>query len=300
MYYKVYFILAHKNPDQIQELVSLLDDGKSFFFIHIDKKVNQDKFQNLSKNLKVYLIKKRVECQWGKFTLVRATLNAMVEVNEFMKLNYFMDTYHFIMLSGEDLPLKANHEIHSFLETNQSISFMHHWQLPYEKWWGGGFFRLENLFLFGYKKNKKLNYWINKIFKKVGMAFLSPLNRFKKQYPQFTIYGHSQWMILNHNLIKFVIKISNDNSKFNSIFKYTLASDELYFATLILNYDIQQQFSITNRSKHLIHFSKAEPNPAYLTVEELENNVKCDFLFARKFDLLVNQSAINFIKKTII
>ena len=56
------------------------------------------------------------------------------------------------MLSGEDLPLKNNKYVHEFLKSNSKNSFINYWSLPYENWWGGGLFRLENIYLFEYKK----------------------------------------------------------------------------------------------------------------------------------------------------
>lgn len=298
MYIKVYFILAHKNPAQIKELIALLDDKKSLFFIHLDKKINQNEYQDLLQNSSCHFVKNRVVCTWGKYSLVQATLNGMKEVQNFMNMNYKSSDYHFIMLSGEDLPLKSNNYIQDFLESNIQTSYFNHWALPYDKWWNGGLFRLENFYFFQYKKYNKLNYWSNRIIKKMHLNFLFPLNRFHKQFPDFHIYGASQWMILSKDLAVFILKKNSENPKFNSIFKYVLAPDELYFASLILNWDTHKQFSISNSKTHLVSFNGADASPKYLEVEDLESN-KEDLLFARKFDPNVNQSAIDKIKKIV-
>lgn len=298
MYKKVYCILAHKNPAQIKELITLLDDNNSIFFVHLDKKVKQIEYQRLLENTSSHFVKNRVSCSWGKYSLVQATLHSMKEVQRFMDFNYKNSDYHFILLSGEDLPLKSNTFIHDFLESKAKTSFMNYWELPYKKWWGGGLFRFEKLYFFEYKKNLGLNYWANRIIKKINLKYLLPINRFKKQFPDFKIYGASQWMLLNNEMIRFILEINNTNKKFNSIFKYVLAPDELYFATLILNYDREKQFPIDNLETHLVCFSGAEASPKYLEVEDLENNKK-DLLFARKFDSAVNQDSIDKVKKII-
>jgi len=298
MYIKVYFILAHKNPTQIRDLITLLDDKKSLFFIHIDKKSNEDEYKIIIENSSCHFIKKRISCSWGKYNLVQATLNAMKEVQYFMSINYKTLDYHFIMMSGEDLPLKNNSFIHEFLENKIKTSFINYWELPYEKWWDGGLFRFKNLYFFQYKKYPKLNYWTNKIIKKMHLNFLFPLNKFNKQFPDFKIFGASQWMILNKNVLQFVLEKNKEIRKFNSIFKYVLAPDELYFASLILNYDVQKQFSIENLKTHLVCFSGVEVSPKYLQVEDIDNNRE-DLLFARKFDSNINQSSIDKVKKII-
>jgi hypothetical protein len=37
MHYKVYLILAHKKPQQLAELIDMLQDDAALFFVHIDK-----------------------------------------------------------------------------------------------------------------------------------------------------------------------------------------------------------------------------------------------------------------------
>lgn len=299
MYIKVYCILAHKNPAQIKELISLLDDNNSLFFVHLDKKVNQNQYKSLIEKSPCHFVKNRISCAWGKYSLVQATLNSMKEIKDFMDFNYQSSDYHFIMLSGEDLPLKANSFIHDFLKNKIETSFLNYWALPYDKWWNGGFFRLESFYFFQYKKYPGMNYWTNKTIKKMRLNFLLPLNRFKKQFPDFKIYGASQWMILNKNVLEFVLKRSNENKKFNSIFKYVLAPDELYFATLILNYNQEESFLVENYPTHFVLFNTNEASPKYLETEDLKNNTE-EFLFARKFDSNVNQSTIETIKRIII
>lgn len=298
MYLKVYFILAHKNPSQIKNLIEMLDDTKSLFFIHLDKNVKIQEYQDLVLNTSCHFVKNRVRCTWGKYSLVQATLNAMKEVEDYMNNKYKYSDYHFIMLSGEDLPLKNNININNFLEENSKTSYLNYWSLPTKRWWNGGIFRFENLYFFEYKKNQKLIYYLNRIIKKCNFNFLLPINKFKKNFSDFTLYGASQWMILSRDLLEFVLDKSEGNPKFNSVFKYVLAPDETYFATLILNYAMPKQFLIQNFAGHLIVFDGADASPKYLEIKDLKESNK-DFLFARKFDFKINQSTIDFVKKNI-
>lgn len=296
MYIKVYFILAHKNPVQLSELVSLLDDGKSLFFIHLDAKMKQENFKERIPNVHCHFIKKRERCSWGTFSLVQATLNGMKEVSEYMNANYSGFEYHFIMLSGECLPLKSNNYLHQFLESNRNISFLHYWQLPYDKWFGGGWFRVEKVYWFSYKKHPKWNYWVNRIVKKLRLDFLSPLNRFKKLFSQFHFYGNSQWMILEKDLIDFVFGINQKYPEFNAVFKYTLAPDEMYFSTLILNFGKKHRFKINNSPSHLVLFKGSESSPQYLSIENISQGSE-QTLFARKFDPAINNVTMTYIKQ---
>ncbi|MEZ7497271.1 beta-1,6-N-acetylglucosaminyltransferase [Flavobacterium sp. Arc3] len=299
MYLKVYFILAHKDPEQLKELISLLQDDKSLFFIHIDKKENQKKYENSICSTNCYFLKNRIVCKWGKYSLVQATLNGMREVQDFMNNQHIDADYHFIMLSGDDLPLKTNSYIHCFLEKNSKTSFLHHWQLPYAKWWGGGWFRLENVYFFEHKKCRKFNYWLNRLIKKARLHFLLPMHQFKKTFPDFKIFGSSQWMILNKDLVAFVLQNNKSNSKFSRVFKNSFAPDELYFSSLIINYDVHKQFRINNFATHLVSFNGLESSPKYLTINDLINDNE-NILFGRKFDSNVNIEAVTYVKQIIL
>ena len=156
MHHKVYLILAHKNPNQLNDLISLLQDENSIFFIHIDEKVNIESFKKVITGSNYFFVSIREKCYWGDFSLVRATLNSFKEIHEYMEDKFPNDSYHCIMLSGEDLPMKTNEEITLFLQNRPDVSFLCHWELPYDKWWKGGFFRFESLYLFSFVKYQKL------------------------------------------------------------------------------------------------------------------------------------------------
>lgn len=299
MYLKVYCILAHKNPEQLKDLLLLLQDEKSLFFIHLDQRVDLRQYQALIQNANCHFVKNRIACSWGKYSLVQATLNTLQEVHDFMSTTFSRANYHFVMLSGEDLPVKSNQYIHNFLENNIETSFLHHWQLPYENWWGGGWFRMENLYFFDYKKHQKYNYWVNKWIRKIQLSCLLPINQFKKRFPSFNIYGSSQWMILNQDLVPFILQVSNENPKFNAIFKHTHAPDELYFATLIVNFDLEKKYILRNSAMHFVCFEGAAASPKYLEEDDLMNCNSKEILFARKFDSAVNSQSIAFVKKMI-
>lgn len=299
MHYKVYLILAHKKPEQLYNLISLLQDDSSFFFIHIDKKVDIDLFKNKAQFKQCFFIKKRVECYWGNYSLVQATLNAIEEVNVFMEHNFPEDSYHCIMLSGEDLPLKSNNELSVYLQKQTEVSFLHHWELPYKNWWKGGFFRFESLFLFNAIKYPKTHYWSNRIISNLRLDFLFPMNQIKSIFPDFVFYGASQWMILSKGMITNILEFSHNNQNFNRCFKYVLAPDETYFPSLIYQFKINEICKVENAQTHLALFTGNAANPKYLSIEDLKNNETSTTLFARKFDRDINGDAIDFVQTLI-
>lgn len=298
MYYKVYFILAHKNPEQIKDLISLLDDGKSIFFIHVDKKIDIRIFKGIIQIKNSIFIKKRESGSWGRFGIVQATLNGMKEIQSYMQSEFMGSGYHCILLSGEDLPLKSNDYLNNFLEKNQDNSYINYWKLPYVKWWNGGFFRFESLYFFDYNKCPKSHYWLNKIIRKIKFNFLLPINKIRKHYPNIELYGSSQWMIFSQNLLKSIVKESNDE-QFKKHFKYVLLPDELYIITLVQYFLNMEVAAIKNLPTHLIRFIGNNPNPQYLNIKDVENGNAETMLFARKFNNQINGDTISYVTKMI-
>jgi hypothetical protein len=296
MYAKVYLILAHKKPEQIAVLISLLQDGNSYFFIHLDKKINIKLFETIRQMERCFFIEKRKRSRWGGFNLVQATINGMKEIQSYMNINHSLTNYHCIFLSGEDLPIQTNADIHNFLEGKKEYSFIHHWKLPYDKWWGGGLFRFESLFIFNFIKYRKAHYWLNRIIDKLNFNFVFAINKLKKDYPNIDLYGSSQWMILSKKMINSIIDTSLEKKEFKQIFKYVFAPDELYIITLIKNFIKNENLLIVNSATHLVRFKGVSANPEYISISDVENNKTCATLFARKFDNEINGDTISYIQ----
>ena len=125
-----YLIIAHKNFDQLAKLLSLLDDKRNDIYIHIDKK---SIFTYIDKNLllrsvnhsKVYFVH-RITVTWGAYSNVGSEMELLKAA---VKNNY--EYYH--LLSGQDLPLKTQDEIHSFFDSNKGKEFVHFGTEEYQK-----------------------------------------------------------------------------------------------------------------------------------------------------------------------
>ncbi|WP_372757802.1 beta-1,6-N-acetylglucosaminyltransferase [Mariniflexile sp.] len=299
MYFKVYVILAHKNPEQLKSLIELLLDQKTLVFIHIDRKSSLKDFKNLIVQPNCFFVKKRVKCKWGTFSLVKATINSFIEARDYMNTYFASSNYHVILLSGEDMPLKSSTYIHDYLCERQDLSLINYWKLPYSGWWDGGLFRFNNIFIFNSITKPYLHKILNQIISKIGFNFLKPYNRLNAHYPEMEVYGSSQWMILNPIAIKHLLNTITIHPKLTSIFRYTFAPDEMFFISL-LKLSKPKAVKIENTKNHLVIFNGTNANANYLTIEDLENEINTDTLFGRKFDNQVNKNVIDYVKVKIL
>mgnify|MGYP000980063401 CR=1 FL=1 len=109
-----YLILAHHEPEVLQLLLTSLDDARNDIFLHIDRRSKRlfarfEKWQPQSAGF--FLLEEREAPAWGHISIVRAELRlfsaALAQGEEYAY-------YH--LLSGMDLPLKSQDEIHDFFD----------------------------------------------------------------------------------------------------------------------------------------------------------------------------------------
>lgn len=96
-------MLVHNNERQVQRLINYLSNDFDKY-VHIDKRCSLK--INESENVFVFM---KYKTYWGSFNLVIATL--------FLLRKAFKKGYErYILISGQDLPIKTNYEIINFFK----------------------------------------------------------------------------------------------------------------------------------------------------------------------------------------
>lgn len=304
---KNYIIVAHTNPCQLKRLINRLDDGYSNFYIHIDKKTDINNFVDIETIQCVSIIKDRVDCIWGDFSSIQASLNCISEIINDNKKGYT------IFLSGQCYPLGSNFEINTYLKEN--IEYNHIDIAPVEDCWDKEdcYNRLscykinlsskkyDFIILPYFFSNKGSIVTIKKILKelikkinvksynikdfKFYMQFFKILH---KRQPVFEKhYGGSNWSAFNYNTLVEIYNFIDSNKEIIDFYRYTFNPDELFYQTIMMklcetNKSIKIKKSLTYvnfpvNSRHPVTFNKDDYN-------ELKNQINSNKLFARKFD----------------
>ena len=136
-----YLILAHNNFYTLKVLLKLLDNENNDIYIHIDKKT-----RNVPKEEILSVVQKSnlhwvtpIKTYWGHSSLVNAEL-------KLIKTAILNGEYEYLhLISGVDLPLKKQSEIHKFFEDNKGKEFV-------------GFSNFKN----NYEDRVKYYYWLQK------------------------------------------------------------------------------------------------------------------------------------------
>ena len=280
-------VLAHKINDQFNRLVSCMADDFDVY-IHIDKKTQNKSLKCKRDNVRIF---SEYPVYWGSYNVVLATLFLMGQAS---RRNSY-DRY--LIISGEDVPLKNNLFIKEFFRGNIS-EYFYYSKLPHPVWIGnGGFDRLEYYYPNLLRDSdpggsyKKVSKWLEEKNKKKLIPLLKKINL--KRSLNFVPYGGTNWMDLTDECISQILKYIDRNSSYLNRFKYTRLPEEIFFHTLICNFT--SGLTIEKNVLRYIDWRTGPEFPRNMRVDDYDRLIKSDKLFARKFNQDIDSEIIDMI-----
>jgi hypothetical protein len=134
-----YIVLAHKNPQQLKQLIEKLSTPITCFYVHIDKAVEIKPFLDmLGDQQSVHFLENREKGIWGDIGIVKASINALKEITKTQEPGYC------VLISGQDYPIKSNEQIASFLTRNYGVNFIDTLTFDESEWPNNGMDRIEH------------------------------------------------------------------------------------------------------------------------------------------------------------
>lgn len=131
-----FLMVVHDYPEQVAEIVHLLDASNHFFFIHVDKKSSARMMENpciLKLKQQVNCkISSRVSVNWGGYSQIQATLYLFQMIS-----NTTIDFSFYHLISGQDYPLVNTLVFDDFFQLHQNSSFvgLHNQSYSYRYEW---------------------------------------------------------------------------------------------------------------------------------------------------------------------
>jgi len=299
-----YILLVHKSPRQFQRLVRALDAPWVNFFIHVDKKTPIDEFKKLvpeKDNLHYIEDKNRISCVWGSDLTMCASMACMR-----MALEKGTEG-HFVLLSGQDYPLRTPTYIRNYFESHKDYNFMTVYPIPdpAKVSENGGYERLIS-YAFDCQNPKdgrmKAKIQPKSLRLKTILGFLRLLRYrrdllplaiklyFKKRaYPKsLAMHFNEFWCTFNKEAVQKLINVYDKNSEIREYYKYTHIPEETAFSSILL---ANPEFEKTLMPMcHYIDWTSTK-NSFPKTIDEsdipkikIEMNNKPYIMFARKFE----------------
>ena len=272
-----YLVIAHNNFNLLYLLLQLIDDERNDIYIHIDKKVKDfDKlrYKSACKFSKIYFTNKRIDVQWGESSQVKTEM-LLYKTASPQKYEY----YH--LISGVDLPLKSQNEIHDFFAKYRNREFIFfenevtHWD-----------YQRLSIYRFPKKWDERIT---NRLYCLQAKLKIDRIKRYNMVF-----YKGYNWCSLSHEAVSYLL----ENEKFiRRICKATSCADECYKQFLLCNSEVFKNRIYFNEKGlpddlREVNWENCANSPHIYTIADLERLRKSDKIFARKFDEKVDFEVI--------
>lgn len=294
-----YLIMAYNNWHQLSVLLQLLDDHRNDIYIHIDKKstVSPEIIEMLHSSVRysTLLLIPRKKVYWADYSQADVEMDLLQAASNKEHYRY----YH--LLSGMDLPLKTQDEIHSFFDSeNREFIAM----TPD----GGDYAEKHTCYYHLFVHNRF--YRKCKVLKGIDrcVMYFQRLLNIKRVYDMnLKISTGWQWFSITDDFCRYVLK---QRAFIHKMFSLTLDVDEKFMGTMVNklgNHD--RLYYVTKPGEgndkyqlgcqRYIDFDRPVPQPYTWgrdnTQKDFEELMQSGYPFARKFDESVNPEIIQMI-----
>ncbi len=291
-----YLIMAHNNFDYLKILLKSLDDPRNDIFIHIDKKANFTDFDLLKSTIQfssVYYIKQR-NVKWAAFSGILCEIDLLKAATGKDQYDY----YH--LLSGSDLVIKTQDELHQFFNQNKGKEFvafdaqhMDDQYLDRVKYYY--FFQdvygrnRKNIFLIGLYVVDKILLSVQKIIR---------VDRIKEIDLEFQ--KGANWFSITHDFATHVIQ---QEKWIKKTFQYSLSGDELFLQTILINSRFKDNLCQPKRleenlNMRLIDWTRGKPYT--WRKEDFPVLINSNMFYARKIDPSIDNEIITLVSRNMI
>jgi hypothetical protein len=266
-----YILLCHKDPAGIIDQARRLTAAGDYMAIHFDGNARLSDYEMIRRELaeeaNIVVLRKRVRCGWGEWSLVEATLQAVRAAVE-----NFPRASHFYMLSGDCMSIKSAEYAHDFLD-REDVDFIESFDFFASDWIKTGI-REERLIYrhwFNERKSKTLFYASMDVQKRLGLA--------RKIPEDIQMMIGSQWWCLRRRTVEQILQFTRERRDVMRFFRTTWIPDETFFQTLVRH--LVPEVEIRLRTLTFLMFTDYGM-PVTFYNDHYEFLLSQDYLFARK------------------
>lgn len=287
-----YLMQCHKNPNQINRLISRLSCDNVDFYIHVDKKSPIKDEVELKKNVYFVADCDRVDVLWGDYSQCEATLRLISCV-----LNSGKNYDYVWLISGQDYPIRKNSEINEFLRESNGDAFINVFSERGSEY--ARFKKRNEVYHFSGMMGPRLR---AKILRRVWHYVTGGRTRtatlVARKSPFEKDYFGSSWWCLPFGCMHAIYQMGQ-KEKIRRYFSTSLNPDESMFQTIYMNLPCREG----NIRDYLtyVDWSEGRNNPKILTKEDAAKllSTEHNFLLARKIDENVDCEILDIIDASI-
>ncbi len=286
-----YLIMAYNNWNQLSKLISVLDDIRNDIFLHIDKKShfsddNRHLLMSSSLNSELHLIDS-IPVTWGGYSPIDAEMRLLQAATSRGSYEY----YH--LLSGMDLPIKSQNEIHDFFDDIQGKEVI---MFGREPWVTEVETRMKYYWFFqdfaGHSRR------VDKLFLKVLDRVCVKIQKVLRvnRISDYKFSAGPNWFSITDQFARYIV---NNKLFVKEHFRYGICADESLVQIMAVNSKFGMNvynpgYSWDHRCiMRLVDWDRG--TPYVFRKEDYELIMKSKCMFARKFDEKVDNEIIEMI-----
>ena len=278
-----FLIEAHNNKEQLKQLLDCLDYNENDIFIHVDAKSKElEGIENYQlRHSKLYKIES-IPVFWGGYSQIKVEMDLLKKATETDKYS----RYH--LISGGDLPLVNQHDLHEFFDKNADKEFIHY-DIDQNIQNFKGRMSQYHFLRDHIDRSQKIFCLIEKFL--ITIQKICGVNRIKKS--DIVWAKGANWFSITDECARYVIENKNWVEK---TFKYTKCCDEIFLQTLIINSPFKDKLYFEpreDRCGNMRYVDWKRGNPYIFKSQDYDELINSDYIFARKFDSKVDFQIIN-------
>ena len=281
-----YLIMAHNDFYILEKLLKLIDDDRNDIYLHIDKKVKNFDFnyyKNIVKKSNIFFVK-RLDVRWGTYSQIKCEM-------ELLKASAINNYKYYHLLSGVDLPLKNQNEIHNFFDKTdkefimfRDLNGLDNLRIDRINYYHLFFKNARSNCKFKVKTSRKMHSTFLKLQKKLKYERKKDISKYR---------DGANWFSITNSLVHYILE---NEKEINKKYKCTYCADEIFLQTLVYNSKFYKKVnSIKNDDyegiKRAIDWKRG--NPYTYKIEDFEYLINSDMFFARKFSTKVDKKIID-------
>ncbi len=286
-------LIAHKDSEMVKRLIARLSCPEIDVFLHIDKKSNIT-LAIARGGVMLVAEDEREDIRWGQNQDNRATLK-LLELAVAHSEDVGVPYHHYVLLSGQDYPVRPIDHIVQHLASAPDIDFIDVLgpeTRNYEDY-------LTRVCLYWPKalvKRDIISRSIAALYRRVGKALLST-RVVRGGSPSNNYYFGSMWWALSGRTVAWMLDAVKKNPTWISWFDHSLNPDECLFQTLFMASPAagRQRPNLT-----YIDWSEGRSSPKTLRMEDFDSISASSCCFARKFDPAIDSAVLDAIDRKLL
>lgn len=274
-----YLVMAHNNFDQLKTMISLIDDGRNDIYLHIDKKATDFSPESIKVEHANLFFVDPISVTWGGHSQITCE---MLLFKNAAKKHYMY--YH--LISGVDLPLKRQDEIHTFFQDNYGKNFISFDLKALEKreyvYRTQYYHLLQNIT----GRSTKPHLFLLRVLDKASVTMQAILHIKRKEI--VPLYKGANWVSITDEMMQYVLSCEQLIKK---QFYFSKCADEVFLQSIAMQSPYKD--TIVNNSCREVDWLRGSPYT--YRKEDVPQLLASSKLFARKFDCRVDAEAIRLI-----